>query len=141
MLEKSNSVRHRLPGAGHLDAPEPDLTEWMRHGGADQKRAASTCTIGLVGKYVQLHDAYLSVAEALRHAGYRDWTPRWTSSWIDSETLTEDNVDAKPVAAGRHHRARRLWRPGHRGHDPRGAATPGNTASPISASAWACRSP
>ena len=37
-------------------------------------------TIGLVGKYVQLHDAYLSVAEALRHAGPGPRTPRWTST-------------------------------------------------------------
>ena len=53
----------------HIDAPEPDLTEWRAL--VDRIRHQSrTVRIGLVGKYVQLHDAYLSVAEALRHAGY-----------------------------------------------------------------------
>ena len=47
-------------------------------------------TIGLVGKYVQLHDAYLSVAEALRHAGYA-LGAEVDIQWIDSETLTEAN--------------------------------------------------
>ncbi len=40
------------------------------------KTADKHVTIGLVGKYVKLHDAYLSVAEALRHAGYAHWEPR-----------------------------------------------------------------
>ncbi|MBR0462993.1 MAG: CTP synthase [Clostridia bacterium] len=76
-----------------ISAPEPDLREWkalvehIRH----QSRAVR---IGLVGKYVQLHDAYLSVAEALRHAGYAQDT-RVNIEWIDSETLTEDNVEDK----------------------------------------------
>jgi CTP synthase len=48
--------------------------------------------IGLVGKYVQLHDAYLSVAEALRHAGYA-LDARVEITWIDSENLTEENID------------------------------------------------
>jgi CTP synthase len=46
--------------------------------------------IGLVGKYVQLHDAYLSVAEALRHAGYA-LDAKVEIEWIDSETLTAVN--------------------------------------------------
>lgn len=72
----------------HIDAPEPDLSQWralvrrIRH----QSR---TVRIGLVGKYVQLHDAYLSVAEALRHAGYA-LDAKVEIEWIDSETLTED---------------------------------------------------
>ena len=74
-----------------LSAPEPDLSEWralverIRH----QNR---TVKIGLVGKYVQLHDAYLSVAEALRHAGYA-LDAKIDIAWIDSETLTEENID------------------------------------------------
>ena len=48
-----------------------DLTEWNSHARQDRTtREQDSVTIGLVGKYVQLHDAYLSVAEALRHAGY-----------------------------------------------------------------------
>ena len=45
-----------------------DLTEWRKM--VENIKTAPTINIGLVGKYAQLHDAYLSVAEALRHAGY-----------------------------------------------------------------------
>ena len=48
-------------------------------------------TIGLVGKYVQLHDAYLSVAEALRHAGF-SLGAAVEIRWIDSETVTDENA-------------------------------------------------
>ncbi len=52
-----------------INAPAPDLTEWQAL--AERIRYQNKkVKIGLVGKYVQLHDAYLSVAEALRHAGY-----------------------------------------------------------------------
>jgi len=55
-----------------------------------------------VGKYVQLHDAYLSVAEALRHAGYA-LDAKVEIEWIDSETLTEEalsQVDGIIVPGG-----------------------------------------
>ena len=68
----------------------PDLKEWK----AMVQRIRSldrSVTIGLVGKYVQLHDAYLSVAEALRHAGYACGTAV-DIRWIDSETIRDDNV-------------------------------------------------
>ena len=48
--------------------------------------------IALVGKYVQLHDAYLSASEALLHAGY-DLSTEIDLSWIDSETVTEQNME------------------------------------------------
>ncbi len=51
--------------------------------------------IALVGKYVELHDAYLSVAESLRHAGYKYHT-KININWIDSEEL-ENDVDLKKV--------------------------------------------
>lgn len=75
----------------NLDAPEPDLTEWKALIDRIHNRSKS-CTIGLVGKYVQLHDAYLSVAEALRHAGY-EADSNVEIEWIDSETLTEGNYE------------------------------------------------
>ena len=74
----------------HLDTPAPDLTEWTQL----VKRIKSTenCVkIGIVGKYTQLHDAYLSVAEALRHAGYRH-SVGVDIHWIDSETVTKENA-------------------------------------------------
>lgn len=51
--------------------------------------------ISLVGKYVELHDAYISVAEALRHAGYK-YNTRVNINWVDSESL-EGDVDLKAV--------------------------------------------
>ena len=73
-----------------LEDKAPDLKEWEAL--VDRIRHPSRqVTIGLVGKYVQLHDAYLSVAEALRHAGYVHGT-RVSIKWIDSETVTEENV-------------------------------------------------
>ena len=90
MLERSNfsSVVCRELG---LETGEPDLDEWKQL--VEKIHSPSkTVTIGLVGKYVQLHDAYLSVAEALRHAGYAlDATVE--IKWIDAEILTEGSYE------------------------------------------------
>ncbi|MCH4153462.1 MAG: CTP synthase [Saccharofermentans sp.] len=76
----------------HLATAEPDLTEWQTL--VDKIRSRDKVTrIGLVGKYVQLHDAYLSVAEALQHAGYEHGA-RVDIEWIDSETVTDDNYES-----------------------------------------------
>jgi len=72
-----------------IDAPAPDLTEWKAMVGNIASRNRDV-TIGLVGKYVQLHDAYLSVAEALNHSGFA-LNAHVTIKWIDSEELTPDN--------------------------------------------------
>ncbi len=72
-----------------IDAPPPKLDEWSAM--VERiKSLGNEVTIGLVGKYVQLHDAYLSVAEALRHAGYFHNT-QVRIEWIDSETITEES--------------------------------------------------
>ncbi len=97
MLEKSNfsSIVCRELG---IDAPAPDLTEWTALVDRIKARHADphgkTAKIGLVGKYVQLHDAYLSVAEALRHAGY-SLDADVDIHWIDSETLTPTDYKDK----------------------------------------------
>ena len=89
MLEQSNFSGVVCRELG-LDVPAPDLTEWtamverLKH---PNKQVA----IGLVGKYTQLHDAYLSIAEALRHAGGAE-SAAVHISWIDSELLTSENV-------------------------------------------------
>ena len=70
-----------------IDAPAPELQEWTALV-ARIKALRGDVRIGLVGKYVQLHDAYLSVAEALRHAGYACGV-HVSIDWIDSETVTE----------------------------------------------------
>ena len=90
MLERSNFSGVVCRELG-LETREPNLTEWKQMVQKIHSRS-KTVTIGLVGKYVQLHDAYLSVAEALRHAGYA-LDAKVEISWIDSETLTEDSYE------------------------------------------------
>ena len=75
-----------------LSAPAADLAEWEAMVNAI-KNTEDSVTIGLVGKYIQLHDAYLSVAEALRHAGCALGTGI-DIRWIDSETLTPDTYES-----------------------------------------------
>ena len=74
----------------HLDCPEPDLADWKKM--VDDLYAAThEVTIALVGKYTQLHDAYISVVEALKHGGI----PQHTTvniRWVDSEQVNADNV-------------------------------------------------
>ena len=77
----------------HLDCGEPDMTEWRAlvdkiHGVHRHVR------IALVGKYVGLHDAYLSVVESLFHAGTA-CDANVEIQWVDSETLTSDNIAQK----------------------------------------------
>ena len=74
----------------HLETPAPDLTEWTQMCAriANPQKAV---TIALVGKYIQLHDAYLSVAEALHHAGY-SLGAAVQIDWIDAEQITPENV-------------------------------------------------
>lgn len=73
-----------------INSGEPDLSDWMVML-ENIKSRNKKVTIGLVGKYVQLHDAYLSVVEALRHAGYAYGT-RVQIEWIDSESINSENV-------------------------------------------------
>ncbi len=75
-----------------LTSPPPKLADWAAM--VDRIKAASRrVTVGLVGKYVQLHDAYLSVAEALRHAGYAQGA-EVEIRWIDSAEVRPDTVEA-----------------------------------------------
>ena len=95
MLEKSNFSAVVCRELG-IDAPAPDLKDWEQLVERIKARPYSV-DIGLVGKYVGLHDAYLSVAEALRHAGYYHNT-HIKIHWIDSEEITAENCES--VLAG-----------------------------------------
>lgn len=75
----------------HIPCPEPDLTEWKQMV-EDFHNPVSKVTIGLVGKYIELHDAYLSVAEALRHGGIAN-KAEVEIKWIDSEEITDGTVE------------------------------------------------
>ncbi len=76
-----------------LKASKPDLNDWKEMI-RKAKHPQGTVNIGLVGKYVKLHDAYLSIAEALTHAGYA-CSRKIKIHWIDSETIDEENVNKK----------------------------------------------
>lgn len=73
-----------------LETPEPDLDEWQRMA---QKIAArgKEVSIAIVGKYVKLHDAYLSVIESLNHAGFENGV-NVDIKWIDSEDVIDENA-------------------------------------------------
>ncbi len=114
----------------------PDLTEWatMVH---KAKHPQGSVTIALVGKYVGLHDAYLSVAEALTHGGIGNGVSV-EIRWVNSEEVAPDTVDG--LLAGAHgilvpggfggrgpwySGARRLRGPGRGGQDPGHPLRPG----------------
>ena len=92
MLEKSNFseiVCREL----EIKNTHCELDEWINM--VDKIKAANEeITIGLVGKYVQLHDAYISVVESLKHAGYGEGV-NVNIEWIDSEEITSENVKEK----------------------------------------------
>ena len=71
-----------------LAVPAADLTEWKDVVARIASRSR-TCTIALVGKYVKLHDAYLSVMESLYHAGFEN-DSQVEIKWVDSEELRTD---------------------------------------------------
>jgi CTP synthase len=73
-----------------LDTPEPDLAEWRAMTQKIAAREKNVC-IAIVGKYVRLHDAYLSIIESLNHAGF-ETEANVSIRWVDSEGLTSENV-------------------------------------------------
>ncbi len=76
-----------------IDAPEPEMSDWL-----DLTRRISdrreSIEIALVGKYVKLHDAYLSVHEALKHAGIANGC-RVRVRWVDAEDMTLEEARAE----------------------------------------------
>jgi CTP synthase len=77
-----------------MEAPAPDLTSWQESIERSE-RATRTVRIALVGKYVQLEDAYLSVSEALRHAASLEGSTV-EIDWIDSERIeSKDGADVR----------------------------------------------
>jgi CTP synthase len=76
-----------------IDAPEPELTDWIELNERIKGRRESI-EIALVGKYVKLHDAYLSVHEALKHAGIASGC-RVHVRWVDAEDMTLEEARAE----------------------------------------------
>ncbi len=74
----------------NIDCPSPNLQEWqdMVHA---LKNPENEVTVALVGKYTKLHDAYISVVESLKHGAVAHKSCI-DIKWVDSETVTEENV-------------------------------------------------
>ena len=74
----------------NLPCPKPDLADWIAMVNA-LRYPTKDVTVALVGKYTQLHDAYISVVEALKHGGISNHATVHIK-WIDSELLNEGNA-------------------------------------------------
>ncbi len=74
-----------------LDCPQPDLEDWKAMVNA-LRHPTKEVNIALVGKYIQLHDAYISVVEALKHGGIAQHATV-NIKWVDSELLNNSNVE------------------------------------------------
>ena len=88
-LEKERIAQAACEALG-LECPEPDLSEWIRMC-ENWKNPKSNVDIALVGKYTQLHDAYISVVEALK-AGGAAHNADVNIRWVDSEDVTDENA-------------------------------------------------
>lgn len=89
MMEQENLAK-AVCDCLHIKCPEPDLNDWNEML-TNMREAIQTVDIAIVGKYVALHDAYLSVAEALKHGGIANRT-NVRIHWIESEDITKENV-------------------------------------------------
>ena len=76
----------------NLPCPEPDLTDWKAMVEA-LRTPTHEVTVALVGKYISLHDAYISVVEALKHGGIASHATV-NIRWINSEDVTAENADS-----------------------------------------------
>ena len=89
-MEKENLAKVACESL-HLDCPKPDLKDWeamvdaLRHPNKE-------VTIALVGKYIALHDAYISVVEALKHGGIAS-RATVNIKWVDAEEVNEGNLE------------------------------------------------
>ena len=98
MLEKSNFSKIVCRELG-LDYFRNDMEDWEKMLAKIHNRKRHV-SVALVGKYVQLHDAYLSVSEALSHAGYQHGA-FVDIKWIDSEQITETCIPRQIPRNGR----------------------------------------
>ena len=78
-----------------IDAPNQDLSDW-EHMLDALRNPVQTVKIAMVGKYVELHDSYISVNEALKHGGIATRSAV-DIHWIDSETLEGDGVNLDEI--------------------------------------------
>ena len=89
-MEKENLAKVACDSL-HLPCPEPDLKDWTDMVEA-LRNPIQEVNISLVGKYTQLHDAYISVVEALKHGGIAE-RATVNLNWVDSELLNDENAE------------------------------------------------
>ena len=106
-----------------LDAGDPDLSEWEILVDRIESTSTASVRIGIIGKYVSLQDAYLSVAEALKHGGFHHGCQR--RDRVDPGRGGRGAARRRPAPRARRHRdPRRVRRAGHRGQDHGGRLRP-----------------
>lgn len=88
-MEKENLAKVACECLG-LDCPEPDLEDWKAMVEA-LRSPIREVNIALVGKYISLHDAYISVVEALKHGGIASHATV-NIKWVNSEEVTAENA-------------------------------------------------
>ena len=118
----------RLRDAAPRRRRPPDRPAAGRRSSTASRRPSRTVRIGIVGKYVNMPDAYLSVVEAVRHAGFEQGA-RVELHWIDAELVPDLRRRGAAQRPRRDHRPRRVRRARYRGDDrrrgvSRGAADP-----------------
>ena len=91
LMMEENKLAQVVCASLKIPCPKPDLDEWTTMV-KDMQNPNSEVEIAIVGKYIQLHDAYLSVVEALKHGGIAE-RARVKMRWLDAEELTDENVD------------------------------------------------
>ncbi|MEX1212946.1 MAG: CTP synthase [Balneolaceae bacterium] len=97
LLMREEGLDRRVIEKLGLKASEPDLTDWSRF--VDRlKHPDREVTIALVGKYVEYHDAYKSIIEALIHGGAAN-DVSVTIDWVQSDHLTQENVKKRLAGA------------------------------------------
>ena len=90
LVMEKEKLAHATCKALNIPCPEPDLSDWVEMV-ENWKNLTGEINIALVGKYTALHDAYISVVEALKAAGAANRT-NVNIEWIDSEEVTKESA-------------------------------------------------
>jgi len=93
MLEKEGLAEVACRKLG-IECPEEDHSEWKALVDREKHLCTGKTTIALVGKYVELHDAYISIVESLKHAGIHHGA-KVEVKWVNSEHLNEENLESE----------------------------------------------
>ncbi len=91
LVMEQEKLAHVVCKCLNMECPAPDLEDWKAMVNA-WKNPKHTVNVALVGKYISLHDAYISVVEALKHGGVAN-NADVTIHWVDSELVSVYNAE------------------------------------------------